>query len=128
MENLCCPPRRFLLTLAVALAAGCQSEPSIELTDAQQSELTAHAGVYHVCVAQIAARMDDGESAVTRIAQIALSYCKPEAAQVAAYLDSIKLPPAAKAIYLDQLFDVAARQSALMLRRRRHPDWRSAGI
>lgn len=125
MEKLSASARHFLLALMVALAAGCHPRSSIELTDAQQSELTAHAGVYHVCVAQIAARIDDGRSAVTRVAQLALSYCKPEAAQVAAYLDSIKLPAEAKALYLDQLFDVAARQSALMLRRHRHPDWQS---
>jgi hypothetical protein len=125
MEKLSACAGRFFLALIVALAAGCHAEPAIELTDAQQSELTAHAGVYHVCVAQIAARMDDGQSPVTRIARIALSYCKPEAAQVAAYLDSIKLPADAKALYLDQLSDIAARESALMLRRHRHPDWQS---
>ena len=125
MEKLSVRASRFFPALVALLTAGCLSEPTIELTDAQQSELTAHAGVYHVCVAQIAARMDDGQSPVTRIAQIALTYCKPEAAQVAAYLDSIKLPADAKALYLDQLSDVAARQSALMLRRHRHPDWQS---
>jgi hypothetical protein len=68
----------------LALIAGCQSEPSLQLTEAQQSELSAHAGVYHVCVAQSAARLDDGRSAVTQIAAFALTWCKAEEAQVAA--------------------------------------------
>jgi hypothetical protein len=113
--------RRFLLGAALGLA-GCQVIAPPVLTDAQQSELNAHAGLYHICVARMAARMDDGRSPVTRIAGLAVDYCRPQAAQVAGYLDTINLPAEIKLHYLSQLSDTAARESANMLRQRRQQD------
>lgn len=124
MENFGLRRRRFLPAAAALWLAGCQGIATPALTDAQKSELDAHVGVYHICVARMAARLDDGRSPVTRIADLAVDYCKPKAREVELYLDAIRLPPAFTLRYLGQLSDMAARQSAIMLRQRRQPDWR----
>ena len=125
MEKRRASPLRIFLLCAVAALPACAEEEMPNLTHEQQSELSAFVGAYHLCVAQTARVIDDGRSPVVTVARIAMARCKAEAADVSRYLDRIKLSETVKARYIDDLLQTAARQSAVMLRRRRGSDWES---
>jgi hypothetical protein len=103
----------------------CQGPGAPILTEHQRSELNFQVDAYDLCVAIMASRIDDGKSAVTRIADLAVVRCTSVERLVAAYLDRLDLPSSTKADYLVALTDMAARQSARMLRERRGAGWRA---
>ena len=112
---------------AILLAAGlaaCQGAGEVDdarpaLDQGQQAELTAYVQAYHRCVARTAVRLDDGHSAIVRVAGMAMSFCEPEARIVAAFLNTTPLASDIKLDYVAHLLAIAANNSALMLRRRR---------
>jgi hypothetical protein len=112
-----------LSALAGAMLSACQSAIDSGITESQNAELTGEVAAYHLCVATAAARLDDGRSPIPEVADAAMDHCLPQAREVSRLLDSTTLPDRFKSEYLDHLLMVAARQSAVMLRRRRNPDW-----
>jgi hypothetical protein len=114
--------------LAGPMLSACQSGTQAGITESQNDELTGDVAAYHLCVANAAARLDDGRSPIPEVADAAMDHCLPQAREVSRLLDSTKLPGRFKSEYLDHLLMVASRQSALMLRRRRNPDWDDSKI
>ncbi len=108
--------------MAMALC-GCRSLTDAGITGSQNAELKSDVAAYHACVAHTAARIDDGHAPIRDVADAAMDRCLPQAQEVSKLLDSTELPDSFKSQYLDELFSTASRQSAVMLRRLRNPDW-----
>jgi hypothetical protein len=117
-----------LFGLAGSMLSACQSAFDGGITESQNAELTGDVAAYHLCVATTAARIDDGRSPIPEVADAAMDHCLPKAIAVSKLLDSTKLPEQVKSEYLDHLLMVASRQSAVMLRRRRNPEWDDSKI
>lgn len=111
--------------IAAATLVGCQWLRGDSLSTEQQSQLADYVQAFHFCVARAAERLDDGQSAITRISALALDFCTPEVRSVSVFLDSTKLTDSAKKRYVDELIRTAANKSAVMLRRLRD---RSGGM
>lgn len=112
------------IVFAVGLLAGCRIHPRNPLTDDQQSDLDGYTKAYHLCVARMAGRIDDGTSPVTAVTQIAMGYCGPRMADLMQYLSTLPLSQSGQNSYLRAVRDEASRHCALMLRDRRTPNWR----
>ncbi len=123
MEKRRASSLRICVLCVPAILTACVGAGGPRITKEQQDELSGYVGAYHLCVAETARAIDDGASPVTSIARIAMEDCKSEAADVSQFLDSIELSSGVKARYIDDLLKTAARQSAVMLRRRRGRDW-----
>jgi hypothetical protein len=114
--------------LAAAFLSACQVGLDSSITKSQNVELNEDVAAYHICVAHTAARIDDGQSPIAEVAGAAMDRCLPEAVEISKLLDGTKLSETFKSRYLDELFAAASRQSAVMLRRRRNPDWDDGAI
>lgn len=123
MEKPIGPVRHFAALLVLLLAGGCRTlglrDENADLSLDQRNELAAYVYAYHFCVAHAAAQLDDRQSPIVQLSTKALNYCAPEAADVAAFLDSTKLSDSFKEQYVEELHDAAAQRSAQMLRRLR---------
>jgi hypothetical protein len=112
-----------MISLSAVLLSACQSMTQPEITKTEDAELSGDVEAYHRCVAHTAALIDDGHSPISEVSGAAMDHCLPQALEVSKLLDSAGLPDGFKAKYLEKLLAVASRQSAVMLRRRRNPDW-----
>ncbi len=81
--------RRVILpALAAAALSACQGGIDASMTKSQNAELTGDVAAYHLCVAHVAVRIDDGQSPIPEIADAAMDRCLPQAAEVSRLLDS----------------------------------------
>ncbi len=128
MTRLAAASRRFILLAAAAVIAGCDIGLEPRITKGQNAELNGDVAAYHLCVAHTAATIDDGQSPIRDVATAAMDRCLPVAAEISKLLDGAKLSDDVKSRYLEELLASASRQSAIMLRRRRDPDWDMGSI
>ncbi len=111
-----------MLMAFVAPLTGCLSLMAPDISVEHKQKLTLFVHAYHYCVAQTAARIDDGRSPIGDIATLAMDHCRPEERDITAFLVSIQAPEWYTARYIDDLHATAVHYSASMLRRGRIPD------